>query len=91
MEPFRNQSEQVLELIRDIAPGMVPGAVAELFGLARGLPEALGFPLLHNPPDLPAAGIVFNADTHVAESFPIQESELFAGEFPGPVEFVTLY
>ena len=88
MESFRDQSEKVLELVRNVAPGMIAGAVAELFGPATGLPEALGFPFLHNPPDLPATGIVFNADTHVPEPFPIQESELFAGEFAGPVEDV---
>ena len=88
METFRNQSKQVLELVRDVPAGMIPGAVAEPFGLMTVFPEALGLPFFHNPPDLPAAGIVFNADTHVPEPFPIQESELLAGEFAGPVEDV---
>jgi hypothetical protein len=65
---------------------MVPGPVAEPFGLTAVFPEALGLPFLHNPPDFPAAGIVFNADGHVPKPFPIQESELFTGKFAGPVE-----
>jgi hypothetical protein len=67
---------------------MVPGAVAELFGLASGLPEALGFPLLYDTADFPAIRIVFDADAHIAKPFSVHEGELLAGQFPGAVQNV---
>lgn len=85
MEPFRNYSEQVLELVRDVAAGMIAGAVAELLGLASGSPKALGFPLLNDAADFPAIRIVFDTDTHIAEPFPVHEGELLASQFPGAV------
>lgn len=88
MEPCRNYAEQVLELVRDIPAGMIPGAVAKLLGLAGGPPKALGFPLLNDAADFPAMRIVFDADTHIAEPFPVHEGELLASQFPGAVHNV---
>ena len=85
MEPFRNQSEQVLELVGHVVPGMVPGAVSFQLAAFGIFPQALGLALLHDAADFAAAGIVFDADAHVAEPFPVQEGELLAGQFPGPV------
>ena len=65
---------------------MVPCAVAEPFGLTAVFPEALSLPFLNDAADFPAIRIVFDADAHIAEPFPIQEIELFVGQFPGSVE-----
>ena len=56
--------------------------------MAAASPEALGFPLLHDAADLTAAGIVLDADTHVAEPFPAHEIELLASQLAGAVEDV---
>ena len=53
--------------------------------MAAASPEALGFPLLYDAADLTAAGIVLDADTHVAEPFPAQEIELLACQLAGAV------
>ena len=87
-EPFRNYSEQVLELVGDVTAGTVAGAVALSFRVAAASPEALGFPLLHDAADLTAAGIVFDAYAHISEPFPAQEIELLASQLAGAVEDV---
>ena len=84
-EPFRNYAEQVLELIRDVAAGTIAGAVALGFRVAAASPEALGFPLLDDAADFPAAGIVLDTDTHVAEPFPAHKLELLASQLAGAV------
>ena len=88
MEPFGNQPEQVLELVRDVAAGTIAGAVALGFRMAAASPEALGLPLLHDAADFAAAGIVLDADTHVAEAFPAQKVKLLVSQLAGAVEDV---
>ena len=88
MESLRNFSEQVLELVRDIATGMEPSAISELFGRVIVFPKTLSLPLLDDTPDLPAASIVFDKDAHIAEFFPAQEVDAFIGQFAGPVHDV---
>ena len=88
MEPFRNQPEQVLELVRDVATGTVAGAVALGFRVAAASPEALGFPLLHDAADFAAAGIVLDANAHVTETFSAQEIKLLVSQLAGAVEDV---
>ena len=85
MESGRNLTEQVLELVGDVATGVVPGGVSGQFVGFLVLLQLLRRPLLDNPADLPAAGIVLDADAHVSESFPAHVGEALLRELAGLV------
>ena len=85
MEPGRNLTEQVLELVGNVAAGIVPGSISLQFVCFVVLDQLLGRPLLDDPTDLPAVRIVLDADAHVSEPFPIQEIEALFRELAGLV------
>ena len=77
MEAFRDLSEQVLELVRDVVAGMVPCTVSELFGNSSISPEPLSLPLLDDTADLPTARIILDAEGNVSKAFPAQKDNAF--------------
>ena len=85
MESGRNLPEQILELVGNVAAGIVPGPVSLQFVCFIVLDQLLGRSLLDDSADLSAVRIVFNADTHVTETFPVQEVEALFGELAGLV------
>ena len=88
MEAFRDLSEQVLELVRDVVAGMVPCTVSELFGNLSISPETLNLPFLDDAPDLPTARIILDADGNVSKAFPAQKTDTFLGKIPRPIQNV---
>ena len=85
MESGRNLSEQVLELVGHVAAGVVPGGISSQFVGFFVLLQLLRRPLLDDPADLPAAGIVLDADAHVSEPFPAHIGEALLRELAGLV------
>jgi hypothetical protein len=86
VEPRRHLAEQILELIGYIVTGMVAGAVSRQLVALVVFDQALGLSFLDDPPYFTAVRIVFNADAHVAETFPVHEDEALVGEFAGLLE-----
>ena len=91
LEPLRDGSEDVPEMVRHMVPHLIARPVPGPFRRRGVTPELLCDALLHDPAYLPAGRVALDADGKVSEAFSAEEGEPLVREGGGLFPDVSLF